>query len=320
MTCGLSGVRRGVRGRRPKEIRYAGGGQTIDLDRDVHRTSVDPGIGRSGVDGNSTSTAAVVADFVDRVYAEAMAYGGDPNLRTLEYLRSPKYTTQYKGWDILLGPWDQDWIDYATAKFGPGARIFLDPSYNAEINVDHLAATGNAVLLKGSGSGAGANRGDFGGWGGDITTFYADWRNNRSSYASGYAFCTDRLAKQGVVSSYGFSDMVEDADGYLLGTACRSGAAFNVAFRAHLTGLGHTRRFRDFFSGQFGSSQSTARAAAKTMLKDVGADDPLDNLRDLAIMGASSPFVVLPKELSDDELDPFVTGFAETLDNLAGIG
>ncbi|MGL5930930.1 MAG: glycoside hydrolase domain-containing protein, partial [Dermatophilaceae bacterium] len=307
-----------------KEIEFTGGGRTIDLDRVVHRTSVDPGVGRSGVGGTTPSTVAALLAFVDQVYAEAVAYGGaDPTLRTLEYLRSPRYTTLYRGWEVLLGFWDQNWIDHAEAKFRDARRaniIFDDPSYGDEIYVDHLAATANAVLLKGSGTGGAVTRGDFGGWGGDLSSFYADWRNNRSSYASGYAFCMDRLAKRGVVSSYGFTDMVEDVDGYLLGTACRGGAAFHTAFRSHLTGTGHTTRFRRFFAGRFGSSVATATAAARTMLVDVGTDDGLDNLRDLAIIGASSPLVVLPRELSAADLDPFLTGFAETLQNLASIG
>ncbi|MGL5865506.1 MAG: glycoside hydrolase domain-containing protein, partial [Dermatophilaceae bacterium] len=305
-----------------KEIEFTGGGRTIDLDRVVHRTSVDPGVGRSGVGGTTPSTVAALLTFVDEVYAEAVAYGGaDPTLRTLEYLRSPRYTTLYQGWEVLLGFWDQDWIDHAEAKLGE-ARIpwFADPSYGDRINVDHLAATANAVLLEGSGSGAAVTRGDFGGWGGDLSSFYADWRTNRSSYASGYAFCMDRLAKRGVASSWSFTDLVEDVDGYFLGTAARGGTAFPAALRSHLTGTGHRTRFRDFVAGRFGSSVATATAAARTMLVDVGTDDGLDGLRDLVIVGSSSPLVILPRDLSIDDLDPFLTGFAETLQNLASLG
>jgi peptidoglycan hydrolase-like protein with peptidoglycan-binding domain len=304
-----------------KEFRYTGGGQTIDLDRVVHRTSIDPGVGANGVGGGAPSPLADLLAYVDAVRAEAVAYGGaDPDLRTLEFLRSPRYTQQYKGWDLLLGPWDQDWIDHAEATLGRQHPRFVDPSYGEDIYVDHLAATANAVLLKGAGTGTGANRGDFGGWGGDLSTFYADWRNDRSSYASGYAFCADRLAKPGVVSSWSFTDMVEDVDGHLLGLACRGGASFATALRSHLTGNGHTTRFRDFFASRFGSSVLTATGAARTMLTDVGADDGLDNLRDLAIIGSSSPLVLLPRDLDAEDLDPFLEGFAEALRNLASIG
>ncbi|WP_380168363.1 glycoside hydrolase domain-containing protein [Jannaschia sp. R86511] len=304
-----------------KEFRYTGGGQTIDLDRVVHRVGIDPGIGSDGVGGSTPSSVGELLDYVDAVRAEAVAYGGaDPELRTLEFLRSPRYTQQYKGWDLLLGPWDQDWIDHAAWRLGRRFPTFIDPSYGDTINVDHLAATANAGLLKGSGEGTAAARGDFGGWGGDLSTFYAEWRNNRRSYASGYTFCVDRLAKRGVVSSYGFTDMVEDVDGYLLGTACRAGAQFSTVLRAHLTGSGHTTRFRDFFGSRFGSSLTTATGAARTMLTDVGTDDGLDTLRDLAIIGTSSPFVLLPKDLAAEDLDPFVEGFAEALHNLAAIG
>ncbi|MFC7490501.1 MULTISPECIES: glycoside hydrolase domain-containing protein [unclassified Knoellia] len=307
-----------------KEFRYTGGGQTIDLDRVVHRTSVDPGIGASGVGGGNSSTAAAMLAHIDEVHEHARLHDGTTstatiNIRVLQFLRSPKYTKDYGGWDILLGPWDQNWIDSAAARFPNRPFTFEDPVYGESISIDHLAATANAVLLKGWGSGATANRGDFGGWGGDLATFYADWMNNESSYASGYAFCMDRMAKRGVTSSFGFSDMVEDADGFLMGRACRNGSAFKTAFRSHLTGTGASTRFKDLYSLRFGSSVTTAEGAARHMLLDT-SDDGLSTVRAGIYAGILKDLNATPPTLPAYKLDPFLKGFADTIKNQAANG
>ena len=198
-------------------------------------------------------------------------------------------------------------------------RTFADPSYGDEISIDHLAATANAVLVRGAGTGGAVTGGDFGGWGGDLSTFYADWRNNHTAFASGYAFCAARLAVRGTTSSWGFSDMVEDVDGHLLGLACRAGAAFPTAFRSHLVGTGHTTRFSEFFARRFGSSTVTAKANANTMLVSAGEDAILNTLRDLAIKQSGGLTVPLPGTIPATELDSFVTGFADRLQALAAL-
>lgn len=307
-----------------KEFSYTGGGGTIDLDRNVHRASVDPGIGRDGIGGTTPSTSTAILAFVDQVQALAVRYGGaDPNVRVLEYLRSPTYTKTYQGWDILLGLWDQAWLDYANSHFGnrgDSQLKFSDPSYGETVNLDHLAATAAGVLIKGVGTGSAVTRGDFAGWGGDLTTFYADWRNNTQSFASGGAFAADRLAVRGKVSSWSFGDMIEDVDGSLVGAAMRSGATFASALRSHLTGTGHTTRFRRFYATRFGSSVTTARSAATKMLTDASTDSTLHVLRDALIVQSSSPLVVLPKDLAAAQRDQFVSGFADRLVQLAAIG
>lgn len=308
-----------------KEFQYTGGGQTIDLDRVVHRKDIDPGIGANGVGGNRRSSAEEMLDFVDAVHDAAGDYAGGTtdldviNIRVLEFLRSPKYTKHYRGWDILLGPWDQDWIDHADGLFPDRPLTFDDPVYGETISVDHLAATANAVVLKGWGADGTANRGDFGGWGGDLATFYADWMNNEESYASGYAFCMDRMAKRGVTSSFGFSDMVEDADGFLMGRACRSGSAFRTAFRSHLTAGGASTRFNDLFRHRFGSSVATATDAARHMLLDTG-DEGLSTVRAGIYAGILRDANATPPTLPAYKLDPFLEGFAETIRNQAQNG
>jgi hypothetical protein len=254
-----------------KEFQYTGAGETIDLDNDVYRPSIDPGVGRAGVGGASTSPANVMLEFIDKVQAAAVAYGGaDPNVRVMEYLRHPQYTGTYQGWQMLLGAPDRKWLDFASAKFGERTKsqlAYVDPLYGETVNIDHLAATASSVVIKGSGSGSGIGRGDFGGWAGDLLTFYCDWFNRKSSYTSASAFALDNLAVRGKASSWSFGDMLEDVDGYLVGTSVANGSAtFAAALRSHLTGTGKNTRFATFFRKRFASSWTTAGDAAMTML------------------------------------------------------
>jgi hypothetical protein len=175
---------------------------SFDLDRNVHRPFSDPGVGRENV-GGTTSPVDAFLHYVEQLYATALAYGGpDPNLRVLEYLRYPTYVDVYSGWQNLTGDVDRAWIDCARANGPSRVESYRDPSLGVTVNVDHLGATANAVYLKGSVNGVTANQGDFGGWGGDLATFYGEWRANSESCPSGYAFCTDRLAKVDTRSSF----------------------------------------------------------------------------------------------------------------------
>ncbi|MEU4743492.1 glycoside hydrolase domain-containing protein [Actinosynnema sp. NPDC023658] len=299
-----------------KEFRFVAGSDSFDLDRVVHRPGGDPGVGRENV-GRDDSPVDRYLDYIDGLYATAAAYGGDANLRVLEYLRYPKYVDLYSGWQTLIGDVDRAWIDHARLHAPARVESYADPSYGVTVNVDHFGATANAVLLKGSGAGTRVSRGDFGGWGGDLATFYGEWRANGDSYASGHAFCADRLAKINVSSSFSFSDLVEDVDGYLIGTAVKNGARVDQAIRAHLTGNGHVSRFRDFHDRRYGGSTATAVETARTMLISDGTDQVLGGLCAAAVRTTGGWNCLLPNMMPADKLDPFLEGYAEAVDGLS---
>ncbi|QUQ63078.1 glycoside hydrolase domain-containing protein [Kutzneria sp. CA-103260] len=290
----------------------------FDLDNDVIRPNADNGVGRENVNGTSSPVDEVLT-YIDRLYATAQSYNkGDPSLRVMEYLRYPKYVDLYKGWQTLIGDVDRDWIAYADLHGPVRLSSFPDPSYGVNVDLEHFGATTNAVYLKGGGSGTVANRGDFGGWGGDICTFYGDWRNNADAYASGYAFCMDRLAKLNVSSSFPFDDMIEDVDGYLIGTAVSGGTPINQAMRAHLAGGGHLSRFKQFYDRRYGGSVANAKATADSILEGDLGDVELEALRTAAIRSTGGWDVLLPALMPADKLDPFLQGYADTIQALVG--
>jgi peptidoglycan hydrolase-like protein with peptidoglycan-binding domain len=301
-----------------REFVFTGGTDSFDLDRNVHRPFSDPGVGPENV-GGTTSPIDAFLGYVEQLYATAVAYGGgDPNLRVLEYLRYPTYVDVYSGWQTLIGDVDRAWIDYARANGPSRVESYRDPSLGVTVNVDHLGATANAVYLMGNVNGVTVNRGDFGGWGGDLATFYGEWQANSVSYPSGYAFCTDRLAKVDVRSSFPLGDLIEDVDGHLLALSLRTtGGRVDEQLRLHLAGTGHVYRFARFFGARYDGRNADVVATARNMLMGDGSDNVLGALRTAAIRTTGGWNCVLPNMLSAAQLDPFLQGYADTIETLA---
>lgn len=301
-----------------KEYRHLEGGKAIDLDRDVHRPNSDQGAGPEDMNDDTNRPLDAFLAYLDRIYPHAEARGGDPHKLVLDFLRYPKYVDFYDGWETLVGPVDMDWINHMESIIGAGRiKTFTDPAFGVTIQVDHLAATAVAEYLYPHGAGNAVTRGDFGGWAGDLCTFYGDWRNNVDQYPSGYDFCVDRLAKLNVRSSFQLGDLIEDVDGMLMGIRMRNyRERFTDALRDHLTGSGHLYRFSRFF-GRFGGDTATVAAAARTLLTVVGPDPQLNGLRTAAIGVACGAGCLFPETLPDAELDQFLNGFADTITGLA---
>jgi peptidoglycan hydrolase-like protein with peptidoglycan-binding domain len=281
------------------------------LDNNVNR-GTDPACGPENVNGRDATLDEFVA-FIRKLYTLAVAYGGDPSSRVLEYMRFPKY--QDPAWTVLIGSVDEAWIAYANARVQP-VRSFIDPATRMSINLDHFAATAHAVYLKGTGPGTATTRGDFGGWGGDLCTLYGQWRQAESSYASGYQFVEAKFAKINVESTFALTDYVQDCDGQLIGTAARGGGRIDDLIVAHMTGTGPATRFKQFYQTRHGGSVQNVFNTAKSMLTGQHGDVPLWGLEVLAIQNQSVG-AVLPTEMPDYKLDPFVQGYADAVDRLS---
>ncbi|WP_245177096.1 glycoside hydrolase domain-containing protein [Geodermatophilus sp. DF01_2] len=308
-----------------KEFKFTNGSDAFDLDRTVRRPNSDMGAGREDINGQASELDEFL-QYIDDLYAAAVRYqaaypnaSSDTNLLVLDWLRSPNYTGIQKGWDILIQPASDHWRGWATDNAPQKRHSFTDPAYGFSVNIDHLAATARVILTQGTGAGTAADRGDFGGWGGDLTTLYAQWQNAEASYASGYAFCMERLARPTVDSSFSFPDMIEDVDGHLLGSQIRTGGKFNEELRRHLKGDGARTRFRQFWNDRFGGSRATCVGAARSMLTDGGIDVVLDGIRDGAVLYTAGPNTLVPQMLPAYKLDPYLEGFADTLIRLVDV-
>lgn len=284
------------------------------LDNNVMRGS-DPGCGPENVNSPGSPLDAVVA-FVRRLYTLAVAYGGDPTSRVLEYLRFPKYDGIKTGWNTLIGAVDTAWVAHVNQQVQKPVRDFIDPATGMRINLDHFAATAHSVYLKGPGAGAMSNRGDFGGWAGDLCTLYGEWRYAEASYASGYAFVQDKFAKINVESTFALTDYIQDCDGHLVGDAARAGGRIDDIIVTYLTGTGPATRFRKFYQARYDGAVQSVFAIAKGMLQGLHQDSDLYLLQ-LAAMNLVGGVVTHPSVMPDYKLDPFVQGYADAVDRLS---
>ncbi|MEU7588178.1 glycoside hydrolase domain-containing protein [Micromonospora sp. NPDC049230] len=254
-----------------KEFQVTNGADTFDLDRDIWRASADPG--SSSVNNPAGPADAFVA-YVQRLYDLAVAYGGSRSSSQLvmEFIRHREYGSKdpinQLGWSFLIGDFDQGFIDFAEARGATIQSGFKDPYTGFDLGAEHLMATANGHYVTARPADpAEANGGDVAGWAGDLMTFYADWLTSEEEYASGEAFCAAKLAKPNVVSSFSFTDFCEDADGYLIAAAVRSGRTIVQAVRDHYVNGGGVHRFTDYFTSRWGTAVRSYDAAYAALTK-----------------------------------------------------
>lgn len=289
------------------------GSGAIQIDKDIYRTSGDKAV--SSVNQTSSPLQAFV-DWVARIYALAVQYcndrpnpyGNDANLLVMEYLREPQYDNiEFTG---LMGSVDSDFVDFVDNAGVEKIDDLADPFYGVDLHVMHLGAACNGYYaLGGWTSTPTANNSDIGGWGGDWITFYADWRRDSDSYASGSAYCAAQLAAVDGTGTFKLRDLIEDTDSYNIAGMVRAGTDIASAVRSYYLDGGYLNRFTKFVNSRFGTLPN-AKAAAKDMLTS-DADPKEQAYRTGLIVKAG--VTLLPELLPDDLMDDFCLGFAEML-------
>ncbi|MBV2156553.1 glycoside hydrolase domain-containing protein [Kitasatospora sp. SUK 42] len=292
-----------------KEFKYSAGTDTFDLDNDAYRQESDPAQNSVNQGGDP---AGDFITYIQQLYGLAVQYGkGDPNRLVMEYVRHRSYGDVT--WWALIGDPDQDFIKYANDRGMTVRGSFKDPFSGQDIGAEHMLATANAHYLKPQQASdiKTTGAGDVGGWGGDIITFYGEWRRDSETTSSGYTYCMNRLAKIGVSSTFSYTDLIEDADGYLIAERCRS-TDIVTAVRDHYTGTGGLTRFTDYYQRRFGGSVDTALDIAWNMLT-MQSDPVIAAGRQFLIDRIAGVFTLMPSNLPDFKLNEFCKGFAETL-------
>lgn len=285
----------------------------IEIDKNIHRPGTDPAV--SSVNDPSSPVDAFVA-YVQRLYDLARGYGqGDPSRLVMEYLRHEDYVNFQ--WRQLIGDIDHGFVTHVKATGLQMIREYRDPFYGVDIKVSHFGASCNGHYVDPRPGGTGTNRGDVAGWGGDLMTFYGEWRRDSDSYASGYTYCQERLAKVDGDGTFKLRDLIEDADAYNIAVAVRAGTNIADAVRANLKGGGHLSRFRRYYDGRFGGSPGTAAAIAKDIL--LKSDDAIIVAGRLYLIQSTGGFyTAMPTVLPGDVLDAFCRGFGDTLQARVG--
>ncbi|MFF5960154.1 hypothetical protein ACIQNT_22530 [Streptomyces luteogriseus] len=139
---------------------------------------------------------------------------------------------------------------------------------------------------------------------------------DHDTYASGATYINDKMGKIGVASSFGFTDLVEDADGYLIAQAVRGGKTIVDAVRDHYQGNGGLTRFRDYLKQRFGGTISEAAAQAKKIL----TDEPASGDGVILVGGRASLIqkfggipTLMPHHLPSDQLNAWCNAFGNNL-------
>ncbi|MDN5889210.1 MAG: hypothetical protein L0H57_05795, partial [Yaniella sp.] len=290
-----------------KEWRVTDVADPFDLDNNAWR-EVEGDSGQASVN----SPAQVAEDFIQYIrdlYQCAQDYGqGDPNELVMQFIRSAEYDGIT--WRAVLGPIDQGFVDYASSEGFVIVQEFTDPVTGYEIGAEHLMASCNGFYsLDGPAKPHIANASDVTAWGGDLMTFYREWRDFEDQYTSGYQFAVENLAVPGISSSFGYSDLIEDADAFNLAQLIGSGSNIANAVASYYASQGESRqRFTDFLEGRFGN-ESTAEEAAHYILTD--QLDPVIVAAQYRFMFGTIPPSILPS------LGSFTSGFAHVLSERA---
>lgn len=298
-----------------KEYLVANGSDSFGLDADAHRPHTDEG--QNAVNTPADPATGFVAA-IDQLYELAQRYGkGNPSQLVTEYVRHVGYTDTK--WKALIGDVDWDFVQYADDHGAGIPKDFDDPFSGHRLDVQHLMASVNGHYLKPVGDISLPNAGDVSGWAGDLYTFYGEWRRDSDSYSSGYTYCQDRLAKIGVASSFGFSDMVVDADAYLIAERVRAGVPLTSAVREHYLGDGGKSRFTHYLDKRFGGTRDSATDIARTALV-MDYDPTIDAGRLVLIKSTSGTvFFMPPGTLPSDKITEFCHGFADVLVSRAAL-
>lgn len=294
------------------------GDRVIDLDRTAHRPSVDPGVSRLG--GDVTPSFDTAELYLNRVHSAALEYGSaDANRSVLDLLRHPAYTGASEGWPLFLGPVDQDWIDFANARVPSVDRVdsFSDPATGQRISLDHLSAALLGVMKYGYPQVSQWNGADFGGWLGDLTSFYVSWRNDYEANRSGRDYCLRHLAQPSERSVYGLPDYIEDVDAYHLGRLWSTLTPIGDLLASYYGSPNLYERFDTFYQERFLGDQRQVRDTVIHALtsKPSGAG-PAGALRNGLILTRGHTGILLPDLLPREQLEGFADGFAAVTYNL----
>jgi peptidoglycan hydrolase-like protein with peptidoglycan-binding domain len=291
-----------------KTVWVGTGDGRIEIDRDVHRGGADPGV--ASVNGSSSPVDAFVA-YIRRLYELAVSYGGSrsPSQLVLEFLRHENYNDLQ--WQTLIGEIDAGFVNRVRDAGVTMIRELRDPFYGIDLNVAHLGASCNGVLVHGKPDGTSTGRGDVADWGGDWMTFYGEWRRDADSYASGRTYCQERLAKIDGNGTFKLRDLIEDADAFNMGMRLRAGRNIVEEVVYTYQGGGYLSRMRRFFEGRFGTGID-AKAIARDMLMP-GLDEVVNLGRAYLIQTTGGVPTLMPHLLPGDRLDEFCQGFVDML-------
>lgn len=256
-------------------------GEAWEIDRNVWRHHSDPG---TGVLNAAQSPAQPFIDLVQRLYTAALEYnaGADPAKLVCQFFRQVEYNSF--DWRTALEAVDQGWIA-KLAEQGltlTGRRSFTDPVTGTSVGTEHLMATLEMCLEYSSTTDL-VTLGDGGGWGGDLVTFYMDWREAKAQYPNPMLFAQDYLGKRDAASTFSNDQWIQDADGFNIMRLMKTESldlptAVARYYGTDSPGAGDRvcqRRYSLFYADRFDSDSSTTQTLARNLILGENCDAAL---------------------------------------------
>lgn len=290
-----------------------------DLDADVWRESTDPGADSVNRPARHLDQlVSVIKQLEEAADSYESAGGFSTHQLITQFFRYGLYDGAV--WDALLHPIEQAWISHAKAQDISVDRTIqevTDPISLAAIGTQHLMASVEGFLRR-SVTTDSSNLADMAGWGGDLVSFYIEWRKNRDAYPSGLAFCQDRLGRPGVNSTFGYSDFIEDADAFNLSLRLRAGQHMSQAVSEYYNaqvaedGISAGERWRSFYANRFGRDYVNVERLAEGVL---GGELWQSGVDIIFMEQEGLDTDQYPTSIPASDLDSFLLGFRWALTN-----
>src|SRR5690606_18647847 len=120
-----------------------------------------------------------------------------------------------------------------------------------------------------------------------------------------------------VFSSFGYADLLEDVDGYLIAKAIRGGETIVDAFKDHYVNGGNLTRFKRYYNDRFhGSNQGVVDVAYNFFAEQ---DDSVIIAGITFLINSTGGYpTIAPGALAYEKLHSFLLGFADRLQERVG--
>lgn len=244
--------------------------QTVTLGSGTGQVQIDRCVKSGRDDGattldqpNGINTPAIA--YLEWLHATLAARGTDAltNFReALNSYRNPKYTLMT--WDQIAGQYNEGLYNWVNAHGVPRENSLVDPRTMAQVSIAHVAVGIETLNRQANGDAYSLTLGDFGSWGGDLTSLAFDYYEKGAGY-SAEEFATARIGGRTEDSRFSEANLIEDADAFLIWNKTQVAPATNFADLISETYIPtgdwptrFTRWFQERFAGDWNNVRDLA--------------------------------------------------------------
>ena len=275
---------------------------------------------------NVLGSAAQFLIYIKQVYGLAVTYrtthpsAPSANVLVTQWMRHIEYNNLQ--WTALVGSVDAGFINTVDSAGVKMIDLIVEPKTGLQIKASHFGACMSGVLSAGEAIAPDTNNGDIAGWGGDLITFYGEWRAaiGSGNAISGSAFAMQQLAND-QPTTFKLRDLIEDVDCFNVAIQIVRNPALSIAdlIDAEYNG-GYVNRVTRFYAGRFGTVNLATATATDVLFAHNTAESLVTDLgKWRLITGQAGSDGKLPEVLASEDpaaFADFVKGFVDRLKEL----